>query len=216
MRKEKQKQLRKGIFLLVMFAVWTIAICLVDVAAIGPNGSRVGFSVLNRLVHNFTGVHMMFYVVTDLLEIVPIACMAGFGVLGLIQWIKRKSFKKVDRDLIALGGVYIAILGIYILFEIFVVNYRPVLIEGILEASYPSSTTMLAMSVMPTTVMQLNARVKNPAIRRCVCTAIVLLAAFIVMGRLISGVHWFTDIVGSFLISSGLVFIYASVIEYEK
>ena len=103
------------------------------------------------------------------------------------------------------------VLAAYLFFEIVVINYRPTLIDGYLEASYPSSTTMLGMCVMPTAMMQLRTRIKNRVFRRCVMVLIAVFMAFMVIGRLISGVHWFTDIVGGALLSAGLVMIYYSV-----
>lgn len=139
--------------MLTAFLLWTVAVRFVDVQAIGPQESSVGFATINHQVHNLTGVHMTLYTITDHLSIVPLAIVAGFALLGLMQWIKRKIFWKVDRDILVLGGFYLAVMAIYVLFEVFVVNYRPVLIGGILEASYPSSTTMLVMCVMPTAQM---------------------------------------------------------------
>jgi undecaprenyl-diphosphatase len=106
-------------------------------------------------------------------------------------------------------------MAVYVLFEIFVVNYRPVLIDGILEASYPSSTTMLVMCVMPTAIMQLAGRIKNHILKRCVTSAITAFTAFMVIARLVSGVHWLTDIVGGALLSAGLVLMYRAVIGLE-
>ena len=103
----------------------------------------------------------------------------------------------------------------YVFFEVFVVNYRPVLIGGILEASYPSSTTMLVMCVMPTAIMQFNARIKNNILKRFVASAITAFVVFMVIGRLLSGVHWFTDIIGGALLSAGLVLMYRAIIRLE-
>ena len=89
-----------------------------------------------------------------------------------------------------------------------VINYRPVLIEGYLEASYPSSTTLLVLCMMPTAKMQLDGRIKNPAVRKIVGLAIVVFTVFMVVGRLVSGVHWITDIAGGVLLSAGLVMLY--------
>ncbi len=193
------------------FVIWTVALHFVDVSGIGPNGSRVGFSTINRLVHNIIGVRMPLYTVTDWLGLVPISFMFGFFLLGLAQWIKRKNICKVDLSILALGGFYIVVIAVYVLFEFVIVNYRPILIDGRLEASYPSSTTMLSLCVMPTAIMQLNARIKNGVFRRCLTLVITAFTAFMVIGRLISGVHWFSDIAGGALISGGLVMIYHSI-----
>jgi len=182
-------------------------VCRVDVQPIGPQGSGVGFATLNRAVHELTGVHMSLYIMTDYLGLVPIGVALGFAILGLIQWIKRKSLAKVDRSLLALGAFYAAVMAVYLFFEIVVINYRPVLIDGYLEASYPSSTTMLVMCVMPTAMIQLDFRIKNKAFRRCVMLGILIFTVGVVIGRLLSGVHWITDIIGGALISAGLVMI---------
>lgn len=156
------------------------------------------------------GVNLLLYTVTDWLGLVPIAVAFGFAVIGLVQWIKRKSLLKVDGSLLVLGGFYIVVMAAYIFFEAVVINYRPVLIDGYLEASYPSSTTMLVLCVMPTAMLQLRTRIKNRVLRRCVLIAIAAFTAFMVIGRLLSGVHWLTDIIAGALLSTGLVMIYAS------
>ena len=198
------------------FVLWTVLVSYVDVRAIGQYASSVGFATLNGYVHNLTGVNMFLYTITDWLGLVPIGVAFGFAVLGLVQWVGRKSLFKVDRSILALGGFYIIVLAMYIFFEIVVINYRPVLIDGYLEASYPSSTTMLVMCVMPTAMMQLHARIKSDVFRRCVLISIAAFTAFMVIGRLASGVHWLTDIIGGALVSAGLVITYASVSDIHK
>ena len=211
MEKKNKKTLVLGASLLAMFALWTVLVRFVDVSAIGPEGSSVGFATLNRFVHELTDVNWLLYTVTDWLGLVPIAVALGFAILGLVQLIKRKSLWKVDRTILALGVFYIVVMAVFIFFEVVVINYRPTLIDGALEASYPSSTTMLVMCVMPTAAMQLNVRIKNTVLRRCAIIAIVAFTAFMVIGRLISGVHWITDIIGGALLSAGLVMIYYSI-----
>ena len=197
-----------GALLIVAFALWTVLVRIVDVEASGPHGSLVGFATLNTLVHNALGVHMWLYTVTDWLGLVPIAVALGFAILGLCQWIKRKHISRVDRDILALGAFYIIVICVYVIFEYVVINYRPVLINGALEVSYPSSTTMLVMCVMPTAVMQMRARIKNKTVRAFVCAVLVLFTLFMVIGRLVSGVHWLSDIIGGVLVSAGLCLSY--------
>ena len=208
MEKKNKKRLVLGVSLVVAFVLWTILVCFVDVQAIGPEGSSVGFAALNGFVHELTGVNWFLYTITDWLGIVPIAVALVFAILGLVQLIKRKSLWKVDHRILALGVFYVAVMAAYVFFEIVVINYRPTLIDGYLEASYPSSTTMLVMCVMPTAAMQLNARIKNTVLRRFAVIAIVVFTAFMVIGRLLSGVHWITDIIGGALLSAGLVTMY--------
>ena len=198
--------------LLLSFAVWTFLIQTVDVQLAGVNGTNVGFASVNTRFHRLTGVHMGIYTVTDWLGLVPIAVCVGFGLLGLMQWIRRKSITKVDRDILLLGGYYILVIAGYLIFEMIPINYRPILIDGAMEASYPSSTTLLVLSVMPTLLFQTGRRAKSQTIRRITAAFVVLFSAFMVIGRLVAGVHWLTDIVGSVLLSAGLYCLYRTAV----
>lgn len=208
MKKENLKNLYISLSAIIAFILWTMALYFIDVKSIGPQNSKVGFATINSFVHNITGTNMTLYTATDWLGLIPIAVMLGFALLGLAQWIKRKNLKLVDYSIFVLGGFYIAVMAVYILFEFLVVNYRPVLIEGFLEASYPSSTTMLVLCVMPTAIMQFNSRIKRSDLKKFLSVAITFFIIFMVVGRLISGVHWLSDIIGGMLISAGLVFMY--------
>ena len=191
----KRKHFFTGVFLIAAFFLWTILLGIMDVQPIGPQGTMVGFAGLNQAVHVFTGVNMTLYTVTDWLGLVPLGFIFGFALIGLGQWIRRKHILRVDRSILTLGVFYLVVMAVYVFFECYVVNYRPVLIEGKLEASYPSSTTILVLCVMPTVIMQLGTRIRSRIIRRWVSVAMMLFATFMVIGRLLSGVHWFSDIV---------------------
>ncbi len=208
MKKKNQRSLWIMLVVLFLFGAWTLAITKLDLKPVGPKGSVVGFASINSTFHKWTGVHMWLYEMTDWLGLVPIVVVLGFGVLGLIQLIKRRNLFKVDSDILILGVFYILVMIAYVIFEMSVINYRPVLIEGRLEASYPSSTTLLVLCVMPTAIIQLNNRIKNVAIRKVTVVSISLFIIFMVVGRLVSGVHWITDIVGGGLLSIGLVMLY--------
>ena len=206
--KKNQKNLFAGLFLLATFVLWTVAVAFIDVQPIGPQGSSVGFAAVNGFVQELIGINMALYAITDWLSIIPLAFVGGFAALGFFQWIKRKSFLKVDFSIIALGVFYIAVMAAFLLFEFLIINYRPALIEGNLEVSYPSSTTMLVICVMPTSIMQLNERIKNRTFKRFVRSIVIAFTAFMVVGRILSGVHWITDIIGGALLSAGFVSIY--------
>ena len=190
---------------LTAFLLWTAAVKWIDVQPIGPEGSAVGFATLNGFIHSRIDVHMGLYILTDWLSVIPLGLVAGFGIQGLTQWMQRKSLGQVDRDLLVLGGFYAAVMAAFLLFEVVVINYRPVLIEGVLEASYPSSTTMLCMCVLPTAAMRLRSR-------RWLAVVLMAFTIFMVAARMISGVHWITDIIGGGLLSASLVMLYNSMI----
>lgn len=211
---KKNQNLLAGILLLVGFAVWTFLIQAVDVQPIGPNGSSVGFAALNDWFHQLTGVHWMLYTLTDWLGLVPICVCLIFAGAGFVQLVQRRSLFKVDLDIIMLGAYYVLVIFCYLLFEMVPINYRPVLIEGFLEASYPSSTTLLVLSVMPTLYFQAQRRLTASALRQAIRIFSVLFSAFMVIGRLVSGVHWLTDIVGAVLLSSGAFLIYKASVNF--
>ena len=211
--KENKKYIWISLVLLAMFAGWTALVCLIDVQPIGPNGSSVGFASLNRYVHEATGVNFTLYTITDWMGLLPIGVAFGFAVFGLTQWIKRKNVLKVDRNILVLGGFFLAVMAVFAFFETVVINYRPVLIEGVLEASYPSSTTMLAMCVMPTAMLNLKFYLKGRGLRSLCSVLVWGFVGFMVIGRLLSGVHWLTDIIGGGIVSAGLVAMYVGVTD---
>ena len=212
MRRLGNDYLRTGVLLIVLFGLWTVLIQTVDVQCIGETGTAVGFATLNGWFHALTGVHMQIYAITDWLGLVPICVCMVFGVLGLVQLIQRKSVLKVDKDIIFLGVYYLLVIFGYLVFEMIPINYRPILIEGRMEASYPSSTTLLVASVMPTLVFQGQRRLQSKRVKQVICTVTWGFSLFTVIGRLCAGVHWFTDIVGSVLLSAGLFCLYAAAV----
>ncbi len=212
MKVKGKRLMAVGLGFLFAFAVFTVFVVAADVKPIGVNSTNVGLADLNSRFHSFTGVDMLLYTVTDWLGLIPLFVCFAFGVLGFVQLIKRKSILKVDRDILFLGVYYVIVILCYFVFETIPINYRPVLINGKMEVSYPSSTTLLVLAVMPTLVFQINKRLKRKNVKSVINTLSVLFSAFMVVGRLVSGVHWFTDIVGSVLLSFSLFFVYKSVV----
>ena len=217
MKNSKKRNGYLGISFVGAFLFWTMLIQRVDVQPMGIKGTMIGFATLNGWFHKTTGVHMAIYHITDWLSLVPILACMLLGVVGLMQWIQRRSIRKVDYDILCLGIYYVVVIAAYLVFEMIPINYRPILIEGRMEISYPSSTTLLVLCVMPTITEQVKRRVKCENVKRGMQSIIMVFSLFMVLGRLICGVHWLTDIVGSVLLSVGMFCIYKAVVmRYNK
>ena len=213
MKKSGKQVLLFGGILIVAFAVWTALIQMVDVQPLGQNGTNIGFATFNCWFHRLVaGVNMTIYTITDWMGLIPLVVCLIFAGIGVVQLIKRRSLFKVDPDIIILGVYYVVVILAYLIFEMISINYRPILINGVMEASYPSSTTLLVLCVMPTLIEQIQRRLSSIAVKRIVTILAIAFSAFMVIGRLISGVHWFTDIVGGVLLSAGLFTVYKAVV----
>ncbi len=212
MKTNGKKRLVTGGILIALFVLWTVLIQSIDVQSVGQNGTDIGFATFNCWFHKLTGVNMTIYTITDWMGLVPLFVCMIFAGVGFAQLIRRRSLCKVDADILILGIYYIIVIFFYVIFEMIPINYRPILINGVLEASYPSSTTLLVMGVMPTLMEQMNRRLKKGFFKCIIQIFVIGFSTFMVFGRMICGVHWFTDIVGSVLLCAGLFTIYKAVV----
>ena len=200
---KKRNSLVQGIIYLALFVVLIILVKTVDVAAIGPENTEIGLSHINQTVHEVFGINMFWYKLTEVFGILALLVVAIFAVMGLVQLIKRKSIAKVDREILCLGGVYAVTLATYALFEKVVINYRPIIEEGAehVEASFPSSHTMLIVTVFATLTFVIGEYVKADKLQGLIRIVSLVIVCLTIVGRLVCGVHWFTDILGGCLIS---------------
>ena len=199
----------------VLTVLLIILLRFVDVREIGPEGTSIGLSHLNQFFFELTGLNIVWYDITDWLGLTAIATAFVFVVAGLVQWIKRKSLLKVDKEILCLGALYIVVIGLYFLFEKVIVNYRPVMMPGGShpESSFPSSHTMIVCIIMGSAVMMIKKYIKKKSIQRVLAALCCVIIAVTVVGRLIAGVHWFTDILGGILISISLLSLFSAIIN---
>ncbi len=210
-----KSKLITGVVFLLLFIGLIVMIKTVDVAAIGPEGTKIGFSGINKDIHEATGVNMTWYNITKYLGYGTLVLAGVFALMGLVQLVQRKSLLKVDRTILTLGGLYVVVLGLYVAFDKIAINYRPVILEGetSVEPSFPSSHTMLACVVLGSTALVVGQYIKNRTLATALQVLAWIICAALVVGRLLSGVHWFTDIIGGVLISVALLFLFEGVRE---
>ena len=206
--------------LLVLFAIFTALLKVCDVKTVTyPETaltSAVGFGSINLAIFKALGQNGIWYTVTELLGYLALLLAATFAVIGLIQWIRRKKLWSVDHEILLLAVFYIAVMFFYVLFEIVEINYRPILVDGELEASYPSSHSMLALCIFISANAVVQKLFRHRVLFLTVTTVLDFCATITVIGRLCSGVHWFTDIVGAVLLSSALVLLYFAGVSVWK
>ena len=199
---KKKKLFIASCILLLISIIYTFLVKFADVSNIAPDGSNVGFATINTKVKDLIGLNMTWYNITKYLGIFALAICGCYALLGFIQLIKNKGFKGVDKRIYALGVFYVVFAIVYVLFEKIALNYRPFLIDGELEASFPSTHTLLAICICGSSLMVTKHFIKNEKVLKAVNIYTWLLMLAIVIGRVISGVHWITDIIGGIIISA--------------
>ena len=214
--KNKKRYLIGGFAFFLMFIIFTTIIKFVDVKNIGPHNSSVGLATINNFFVNKIGFHNKIYKLTEILGIIPIIIVLIYAIIGLYSLIEEKSFNKVNKNLYYLAIFYIIVLGIYVLFEKVIINFRPVIIEGILESSYPSSHTILAICICGSSIILNNAIFKINKIAKLENIISFIIIIMLPLLRFISGVHWFTDIIGGILLSLSLLLFFKYFVDCKK
>ena len=199
----------------IFAGVYVYLVKTIDVKAIGPNKSSVGFSSINKAYANLVGSNMTIYKLTEIFGLLIFIIVGIYGLIGIYQLFKRKSLFKVDREIISVGILYILMIGTYLVFEKVIINYRPIIIEGELEASFPSSHTMLAICTCVSSLMIYKKYIPKKFNYLVIFTTVLLLT-LVFLGRTISGVHWISDIVGGVIISITLLSYFYTILKWKK
>ena len=211
--KKVNKNFIIGGSLLLLFLVFTVLVKFVDVQNIGPLNSEVGFAGLNELFL-VESTSKVWDIVSDIIMVISLLVVCLFIVVGIAQWVNRKSLKKVDKNIFVVAGLYVAVVIVFVLFELVVINNRPVLENGELGASFPSTHVLISIAVLFSTLIQLRKYyMKNHKMVVFSEVAVWILASMLVISRILSGVHWITDIIGAILVSGALVYIYNGALE---
>ena len=202
-------------FFFVAFIVYTILVTRIDVQPIGPLGSNVGFATMNAKFAALVPANEVWYEMTQLMGYLSMFICALFGLVGAIQLFKEKSIMKVNKDILCLGALYSICIAMYVLFEFVEINVRPVLEDGMLSASYPSSHTVLGICVFASLAVEIKRNITDARapIFKMGCYGMICL---MVGGRMLSGWHWISDIIGACIISCAFIFGFLAILPERK
>lgn len=215
MKTQTKIKLILALVFFLLFCALTVLIVTLDVRTAGPCDTKVGLASLNTALRDAIGQNHAMYRVSKWIGLAAIAVSAAAALFGVLQLIMRKSLLKVDRAILLLGGLYVLTGLQYVLFEIAKINYRPVLEEGqsFPEASYPSSHTLMIAVIFGSAVILAERYIKNAALKRTLQCAGCLLCLLGTAARLLSGVHWCTDVAGGALLALALILLFAGLLD---
>lgn len=211
---KQNKCIIASIIFLVLSILFTIAVKNYDVRELGEGGSSVGLAFLNAPFRSIFPGNELFGKISDFALGLALLTVPFFAFVGLSQLIKQKSLKKVDKSLFVLFGFYAAVALAYLAFEHFVINFRPIYIDGVLEPSYPSSHTLLSICLAFSAAKELSLLLNKKELNALFYLAAGIIVLITISCRIVSGVHWFSDILGGILIASTLVSAFFGVVSY--
>lgn len=212
---KNKRNIIMSVIMTIFTGIYIYLVKTVDVKAIGPKNSSVGFSTINKAFADLVGSNMTIYKLTEIFGLLVFIIVGVYGIIGIYQLFKRKSLFKVDREIIGLGVLYVLMIGMYLLFDKIAINYRPIIIDGELEPSFPSSHTVLAICTCVSSLMVYKKYV--PAkFQNLVMFTTVLLLTLVFLGRTLSGVHWISDILGGVIFSLTLLTYFYTIINWKK
>lgn len=145
---------------------------------------------------------------TDIMVYTAIATAGLLAVLGIYQWITRKSFKKIDKALLALIVPAVLVVATWLIFDkIFVLNTRP---DGSGEPSFPSTHTMITATIFFCTAIILPRYIKSRPLQIFLDLIMLAFVILVPVGRVLANKHWTSDVIGGLIFSvifAGIYFV---------
>ena len=217
MNRENKNTYFNALILFCAYIFFTITAMRFDRLSIGPNESIVGFSTVNLFFKNLLGYNPLFYKISSILGYGIILITVMFFVYTIFDIIKNKSLSKIDRSLFFLMVYYFLLVIVYIIFDkVVVINYRPVILKTTLEPSYPSTHTFLAIAIMSAANTQFRLKIKDVDLCSKVNIIFTIYTFAVVFSRFLSGVHWFSDIIGGILLGAAFGILYKAIVLFSS
>lgn len=199
----------------IMLIIILVFIVLLKKVNVGTNGDKnIGLSKINLAIYNSLGTNKIMDIISTIILAMAGALALFFVVIGIIEVVKRKKLEMLDNSIKALALVYVITGWIYLIFDyILVINYRPTAECISSSPSFPSTHTMLILMIFLTGITVLEGLIKNKKLLYSVEICFGLLGILAIVTRMLSGKHWFTDIIAGILFAIMLYFFHKFIIE---
>ncbi|MFA6611570.1 MAG: hypothetical protein WCS78_04205, partial [Bacilli bacterium] len=130
----KQRNFFYGLIIFgLSFLILTILLFTVDRQTLTLDTPSVGLATMNQFF--FPNNHFPVWdTLTDIIMIFALFIILIAAFIGFIQLVTRKHLVKVNPTILSLGIIVITMMIIWVVFDKgWVVNYRPILVEGTIE-----------------------------------------------------------------------------------
>ena len=189
--------------LTVLFVIFTLTVKWVDVQTDGTQ--NMGWATVNFWWRDVIGVQRAWHVISNIMAAVTFAAVGGLMIWQIVAAVRGGGFRHLARHWWVLDAVLLALCVCYLCFQVVVINYRPILRHGVVEAAYPSSHVLLFATVCPLAIFTVWRHTKNRTVRAVAVAFGVTVMCVGVLARLLSGYHWLTDILGGVGLGAVLV-----------
>ena len=157
---------------------------------------------------------MQWELITNIILLTSFAIFTVFGILGLCQWHKSKSLKKVDKELLLAIIPFSLMLVTYVIFDkFFILNTRP---NGSGEPSFPSTHTMVVATIFFITAIILPKYIKSKTACAILDSMMLILLILVCVGRVLANMHWVSDVIGGLIFAVIFTTIYYLIIRRYK
>ena len=151
--------------------------------------------------------------ITNIILLSSFVTLAVFVVLGLYQWISRKSLKKVDKHLLWMPLPLALMAIVYVVFDkLWILSTRP---DGSGEPSFPSTHVMVVTTIFLLTAIAIRKYIKSRTMRVVLDILMLALITLVCFGRVLANMHWVSDVIGGLIFAVIFAVIYYLTIRKE-
>lgn len=157
---------------------------------------------------------MEWNLITNIILITSFIVLGIFALLAIYEWISRKSFNKIDRELRWLPIPLGLMAATYLIFDkVFILNVRP---DGSGEPSFPSTHVMVVATIFFLVTMILPKYIKSKVARAILEIMMIALISLTCSGRVLAEKHWISDVLAALIFAFIFTMVYHVILRLTR